>query len=173
MLITIYALLLAGVLLLPILLLYFVDKKQKRLEKEKFCQHLAQAAQLHQLSFTSQEEVGNLVFGLDGLKRKMAVVEKRSAVTYSIRLIDLNEIRSCVVNKQCVTFPDTDFGGARVATEPSVITLTIYLNNQPPFEMVFYSDEDNQRRNAALLERKARHWEQLLLKMVSPVERRA
>jgi hypothetical protein len=173
MLTTIYALIVAAIIGLPALLLYLFDKKQKRSEAQKLLQHLAHGGLQHNLSFTSQEVAGRLVFALDGINRKMLVVERDADGAFVTTLIDLNKVRACAMHKHFARATTTGFGTDAKLSNPTGISLMIYTGEKHPFEVRFYSSEENSPREAMALEKKARHWEQLLSKMASTAEKRA
>ena len=76
MLTVIYVSLLLLLVLLPIPLLLLFDKQQKRREKKQLLQRFHQAGQEAHLTFSCQELLRNQLFGLDGVHRKMLLIEK-------------------------------------------------------------------------------------------------
>jgi hypothetical protein len=169
----IYALLIFGLVLLPFILFFLFDQRQKRRERERMLQNLNEAAQEHGLNFSSQEMLKGLVFGVDGTNRKMLVVEEDVCGDLHARYIDLNLVEACTAWKQYRGQDSKHNTKGEANPAPSRIAVLLHLPGKNVIEIPFYSSHKNEPEEATLLDRKAQHWEAILSKMLKPLRQRA
>jgi hypothetical protein len=173
MLTLVYAFLSFVIILFPMFLLYLVDQRHKRREREVLLRHLRQEAQAKQLSFTSQEVLRGVVFGLDGIKRQMLVVEKIGDNDFRSTLIHLDDVRKCITWQVYAATNDEKASVEKRGALPSRIILSLELTGRPAFSLVFYASHVNSPGDLLPLEKKAWHWEVILSKMAMPAQKRA
>lgn len=172
MLTAIYVVILLAAVFLPVLLVYAVDKKQKRREKVQLLQAFHEAGQEKGLRFSSQEILQDLVFGLDGTHRKLLLLEKQGQGRYHDTVVDLNDVAGCMVLKQYSTPAAGPYAAAVAGPHPERIDLLLSRTGKPPVEILFYVLHGTKSGDVAALEAKAHRWEAVLSKLL-PVERRA
>lgn len=151
-----------------------LDKKQKRKILNELLQRFSQLGSDHNLRFSSQEVLTNAVIGLDGLHRKLAVLQKRSETDFSGWVIDLNEIRSCSVKRHYGTIGAGDLQTKKPEQYLEKIVLhLVFSDGRDHAEVTFYNHIDHVIYQIRELEDKARHWELALSKMLVPENKRA
>lgn len=144
---------------------------KKKKEKLLFCLH--KIGSQDKLSFTSQEELLNIVIGLDGLQRKLLIVEENNG-GYNWNIIDLEEVENCSVKK---VYDSIEAGGLkRKRIEGYLRTIVLQLNfknRKPPFDVQFYKNIINSIYEMSGLENRARMWQEMISKMLTtkPVEK--
>src|SRR6478609_9135493 len=113
------------------------DLKKKR-QKLHFC--LSKLGSQHGLSFTSQEELLNKTIALDGLQRKLLIIEENNA-RYDWNIIDLDEVENCSVKK---VYDSIDAGGLKTKwVEAYLRTIVLqfnFNNDKPSFDLIFYAN---------------------------------
>lgn len=109
------------------------------------------------LAFSSQEVLSNKVIGLDGLNRKFVVVNENG----DARVIPLNRVRRCVVEKSWVRDSGNDIANARVSS----IHLRFDLSDQTREEVVFYDHGIHCSGQQQHLENRANDWKAILSKL--------
>ena len=162
---------LVGIVAAVILLLVSLDKKQKRKAMTQLLDAFRQTGSEHNLSFSSQEILKEAVIGLDGVNRKLLVLEQEADNTFTSFVIDLNEVKSCSVRKEYGTISYSDAKERKPEQYLQRITLHFLLCDKPPVEVVFYKHFHDHIYEIAGLESKARHWEAILSKMVAPMKK--
>jgi hypothetical protein len=146
----------------------FVYMHNQQLKKKRqallFC--LSKLAAQHGLSFTSQEELLNKTIGLDGLQRKLLIVEKNNA-RYDCNVIDLEEVENCLVKK---VYNSIDAGGLKAKrVEECLKTIVLqfnFNNDKPSSDLIFYENTVNSIYEMFELENKAKKWQIMLSKMI-------
>ena len=141
-----------------------IGNNQRRKNTERLLSELSFLGTARDLSFTSQELLGNRLIGLDGLKRKFLFIEEMHG-EYNPLIIDLDTIKSCTVKMKYIGYTIT-----RKRLNPEEYLEKIYLQFEAtdkklidvPF-YVFDKDDISQKR---ALETKARDWEAILSKMI-------
>ena len=168
------AAILIGIIAGICLLMVSIDNKQKRKAMNHLLERFHQLGSDHNLSFSSQEILKNGVIGLDGLHRKLAVLQRQSETRFHAKVIDLGDLRTCSVKKEYGTIGGGDLSTKKLEQYLEKIALHFEFNDgSKPVEIVFYNHIDHVIYQIAELENKARHWEAILSKMLSPVSRRA
>ena len=133
--------------------------------------HFSQTGSQHNLSFSGQEILKDVVIGLDGVHRKLLVMERLPGDAFNSFVIDLNEAKSCSVKKEYGTINGGDLKVQRLEQYLQRITLHFALCDKPPAEVVFYKHFENHIYEIAELESKAKHWEAILSKMLAPMKK--
>src|SRR6478672_107713 len=92
------ATILVGSVVAICLFLISIHNKHKREAMNHLLNQFSRSGTENNLGFSSQEVLNNCVLGLDGVNRKILVVTKQDH-DYTSLIIDLNEVKSCVVKK--------------------------------------------------------------------------
>lgn len=122
----------------------------------------------YNLSFTGQEVLGNSVMGLDGVRRKLLVLERTAAKAFNTAIIDLNDVKSCSIKKEYGTIKGGALNIKKLEQYLEKISLQFAFHHKAPVEVVFYHCLRNRINEAAERESKARHWVAMLSKMLVP-----
>lgn len=146
------------------LLLRYVQRQRHR--KAALLTTISQLGSHHNLSFTGQEVLGQSVIGIDGLKKKLLVLENRGPV-YRWYTINLQEVSSCSVQK---TYrPGAGASPLRPAISGYVdrVELLFHCRDRAhPMTVPFYSAERNEPAELPALEARARSWQCFLSKLL-------
>lgn len=163
------AAILVGSVVIICFLLIGIHNKHKREAMNNLLKHFSQLGSQNNLSFSSQEILNHCVLALDGLNRKIVVVTKEENY-YDSFIIDLNEIKNCTVKKIYGTIKAGDLKGHKLNQYLEKIVLHFELYCKPSVEIVFYKNIENHIYEAQELEQKAKHWEAILSKMLTPLK---
>jgi hypothetical protein len=162
---------LVGIVAAVIFLLVSIDKKQKRNAMNQLLHAFSQKGSEHGLTFSGQEILKETVIGLDGVQRKMLVLQRRDEKAFDSFIIDLNEVKGCTVKKEHGKINLVEFRAGKQEQYLEKIALRFELQGKPPVEVLFYQHFANHIYEIAELESKAKHWEVILSKMVVPVKK--
>lgn len=149
------------------LLLIGIHKKNKQEAMNKLLNQFNQLATENNLRFSSQEILNHLVLGLDGINRKILVVTVEDK-NYRSFLIDMREVKNCSVKKIFGTIKAGDLKHHKLEQYLEKIVLNFELYREPPVEILFYRNIVNHIYEMQELEQKAKHWETVLFKMITP-----
>ncbi|MCF6405499.1 hypothetical protein L3C95_21525 [Chitinophaga filiformis] len=121
----------------------------------------------YNLTFSSQEVLRNCIIGLDGVQRKLLVLNGINKGTLTDYVIDLNKVTNCSVKKQ--------YGRIRV-NGLRTRKLEQYLENMSlhfkfmmetqPADIPFFRQTENKVGELSDLEDKAEKWKVILSKML-------
>jgi hypothetical protein len=168
--ITIAFILFAAVLLfwgsLPFLTVYAKKKKQDMVKK------LCREGAARNLTFCSQEILQNKVIGIDGIHRKIMVVEKTKK-TWHCSTISLDEVHDCRLVTQSNLMTMDNNKTVRVNAHPSTaLALQFeFNNNSQPASIIFSNGLITPGRELDFLKAKAEYWCIMFSKMLNkPVE---
>jgi len=163
---------LAGFTAASWLLLAIIDNKQKRKAMNQLLQQFNGLGSAGNLAFSSQEVLKDVIFGLDGLQRKILVLRKLDNAAFHSCVIDLNEVKSCTVKKYYGTIRGGELAIGKLDQYLKKMVLHFELNKGlPSVEILFYRDISNTVEEIPGLENKARNWEIILSKMCAPVRK--
>ena len=151
---------------LPFFTLYAKKKKEdmvKKLCREGAAQHLI---------FCSQEMLQNKVMGIDGIHRKIMIVEKTKN-TYHCSTISLDDVYNCRLVTQSDFMTIDHNKNVRVNAHP-VTTLSFqfeFNNNPQPASIIFSNGLITPGRELDFLKAKAEYWCIMFSKMLNkPIE---
>src|SRR5436190_7271646 len=120
------------------------------------------------LSFTSQEILENCIIGLDGIKRKLLILNKIDTNKYESILLDLNEVKNCFKRK---IYRSVNIGTRKkekFETKLDKIVLAFdFIDNRQPVHVLFFDPSNNHILTMLDLEQKANNWEAMLLRLVN------
>ena len=167
----IITLLTAGFLFFNSLSFFTVYAKNK---KERLVRKLYREGAANDLIFCSQEIFQNKVMGIDGIHRKIMILEKTSN-SYQYSTISLNEVDHC----HLVTHPAPSKRTQHYqpGNEPHVATLELifdFKNHTEPASILFSDGLFTSSTEFAFLKAKAAYWCSMFSKMLSDqLEQRA
>jgi len=119
------------------------------------------------LSFSSQELLTDSILGLDGVGRKILILNKNQNGELEDVVINLDEIKNCSVRKIYGSIRVGELKKRKLNEYLDRIVLHFeFANNKPPVEICFYKHVDHSIYNLSELEQKARHWELIINKML-------
>lgn len=121
----------------------------------------------YNLTFSSQEILHDCIIGLDGVNRKILVTRSAEDVISHSEMIALSDVKSCSVIRQYGTIKSGELRVKKLETYLERVALHFEREgNQPSIEIPFYQHRKNGLHELERLEKKARHWEMLLSKMI-------
>jgi len=164
---------LVGIVAAICFLVVRLDKKQRRNALNQLLHAFHKAGSERNLTFSSQEMLKDSIIGLDGVHRKLLVLERTADGVLKSFVIDLNEVKSCAVRKAYGTTSGGDQGAGKPEQYLQTISLHFKLDDGPPADVFFYKHFENNIYQMAELESKAKHWEVVLTKMLSPMKKAA
>ena len=154
-------------------LLVIFHNQQKRKMMSKVLNLLSRVGSQYNLSFSSQEILKRCAFGLDGLHRKILVMKNGSDELHA-KIIDLNEVSACSVKK---TFGSIDAGELQNKNLEQYLQKIVlqfeFRNNKLPVEIPFFDREEQNLYPLPTIEKKAKHWQTILTKMIVPMKNTA
>jgi len=151
----------------------FLSRRSRKKKEGPFLQ-LSREGAANNLIFCSQEMLQNKVIGIDGIHRKILIVEKIKN-KYNSSLISLNEVQNC----KLITKYKTSEPGNATQSEGGKNLFAIELefefrNRAKTASIMFYDSLINSQRELLLLKAKAEYWSVMLSKMITrPVRVRA
>jgi len=123
---------------------------------------------VHDLSFTGQEILHDMVLGLDGPKRKLLLVVENNK-NYDSHIIDLAEVISCKIKKIYTAININDYKRNRPEEHLQSIALEFtFRTDRSPVAAYFYRNVNNSIYELKELESRVRNWETMLSKMLRP-----
>jgi hypothetical protein len=148
-------------------LLLTIYRKEKRKRMNRLLHQFSELGTRYELTFSSQEILHDRIIGLDGMNRKILVTKRTEDRISHAELIALSDVKSCSVIKQYGTIKGGELRAKKLETYLELITLHFEQEgNQPSIEIPFYQHRKNGLHELERLEKKARHWEMLLSKMI-------
>src|SRR5689334_342120 len=101
-------LLVAAIIIICYVLLTISGKQTKK-RKEHLLTEFSKVGTANSMTYTAQEVLKNKVIGIDGISRKIAMVEEKEK-TFHHLVIDLAEIKECRLQKNYFQIPLTSGG---------------------------------------------------------------
>jgi hypothetical protein len=161
----IMALIIIGSIAAITLVLISINNKHQKRKKEKLLHRFSQMGSENNMSFTSQEILQDGIIGLDGLNKKLLILES-SENDFNWTIINLEEVKACNVKK---LYQATNRGTLkkRVMEEHlEKVVLQFELKDENgKIEIPFFSFGKNHIYQLAELEQKAKYWEASLSKL--------
>ena len=144
--------------------LSFIAAYDKR-KKEKLFRQLSKEGATNGLVFCSQDILENKVIGIDGIHRKILILEQKKN-TYHTTIISLDEVQHCqLVTGEEVDPADCKNLGQQIKT--GVLELQFEFNNHQAASIIFANSLTNSKRELALLRAKAEYWCVMFSKMLN------
>ena len=160
------ALVLVSSIIIISLILVQVEKKQKRIGLNQFLARFGEFGTLNKLTFSSQEIMQYAAIRLDGIQRKLLVLTGNNESSAFNQLIDLRDVKTCTVKKQ---FQSVNVGKGQSKLGQHLETISLCFESKwgkPQIEVLFYHYITGNVSQIREKEKKARHWEAILSKML-------
>jgi hypothetical protein len=116
------------------------------------------------LSFSSMMQLGKTLIGLDGLNRKLIVLEHRDGKDQH-SIIDMNSVTGIVLKKTYRSIPAGQRSKRKVEEFLERVQLQFEHTGAEPFLLTFYERQKSNAQESAKYERNARSWQLILSKM--------
>jgi hypothetical protein len=146
-------------------LTFFIKNDKEK--KENLFLRLSREGTANNLTFCSQEILQNKVIGIDGIHRKIMILE-RIKNKYNCSVISLDEVQYCelISTHGCINAGDLKRYEAKKKLD--AIELQFEFKNQAqPASIIFYDSLINSKKELALLKAKAEYWSVMLSKMLN------
>ena len=144
-----------------------ICRKEKRKRMNRLLHQFSELGSRYNLTFSSQEILHDCIIGLDGVNRKILVTRSAEDVISHSELIALSDVKSCSVIRQYGTIKSGELRVKKLETYLERVALHFEREgNHPAIEIPFYQHRKNGLHELERLEKKARHWEMLLSKMI-------
>ena len=142
------------------------NKSAKKKTAELFLR-LSKEGIANNLTFFSQEILQNKVIGIDGIRRKIMILEKNKN-TYNCSLISLDEVEHCELIKNCGSLNTNNLKKFEIEKNLHAIELQFeFKNHAQPASIIFYDSLINSKKELILLKAKAEYWSVMLSKMLT------
>ena len=149
------------------LLLLSIANQQKNKRMNKVLKHFSRLGTAYNLSFSSQEVLSNVIIGLDGINRKILILES-TETTFHDYVIDLNEVKHCSIKKYYGHIKPGGLKNHHMESFLEKICLHFeFLNGRESKEIVFYNHMDNHTYQLSVLQQKALNWKDSFEKMLN------
>ena len=163
----IVATILVGTVIAICLLLIAIANKQKIKTMNQLLDRFSRLGTTHNLCFSSQEVLNKSVIGIDGIRRKVLVLTQVDDTSFTDRMLDLEEVKSCTLKKHYVNINAGDAKNKRLEAHLETVSLQFgFFDEKDRFEIVFYNHIDNNIYQLPGIEEKANHWQQIFTKML-------
>ena len=146
--------------------LTFLTKFNKK-KKEKLFLRLSREGTANNLIFCSQEALQNKVIGIDGVHRKIMILEKNKH-KYDYSIISLDEVQNCEVITNSGSLNVDKYKGLETGKTRDAIELQFEFNNHAqPTSIIFYDSLINSKKELSLLKEKAEYWRVMFSKLLT------
>jgi hypothetical protein len=139
--------------------------KNDRKKKINLFRRLSHEGTANNLTFCSQEILQNKVIGIDGIRRKIMILEKTNK-KYNYSIISLDEVQNCELIKNCGSITNNLRKLEREKNLHAIGLQFEFKNQIQPASIIFYDSLVNSRRELVLLKAKAEYWSQMLSKLL-------
>jgi hypothetical protein len=140
--------------------------KSIRRKKENLFLRLSLQGTQNNLTFCSQEILQNKVIGIDGIHRKIMIVEKIKK-NYNYSVISLDEVQNCELVTTSGVFPNDIKKTEKDNTTQAVELLFEFKDHARPASIIFYNGLVNSKKEFFLLKAKAAYWNVMLSKLLT------
>jgi hypothetical protein len=171
----IIALVVVGLIVLVCWLFITIERKQKRKEQHALMHRVSQVGVENSLSFSSQELLKRHVLGVDGVHRKLLILNVMDDGSCSGIILHLDGVKSCSLKRYYGPIDADALQLQRLEQHLQRVVLQFELKgDQLPITVIFYDHADNPVHECRELEQRARDWETLFSKMLkAPLMKRA
>ncbi|MFL5788984.1 MAG: hypothetical protein ACJ748_13075 [Flavisolibacter sp.] len=161
------ALIIIGSIAAIILVLVYISNNDQKNKKEKILSQFNHAGTESNMSFISQELLHDRIIGLDGLNKKLLILESNED-DYDHTIINLQDVKACNVKK---IYQATNIGTSRKPVIEQhlekVVLLFEFKDEKRKIEMPFFDFSKNHIYQLAEMEQKAKFWEASLSKFIT------
>jgi len=160
------ALLIIGTVALIIFLLVLISKRSEKKRQHEIFMKLSDAGSRLGLSFTSQEILGENILALDGLNRKLVLLEP-AGDDYTTSVLALEEVKACKLKTDHINMMHADNKQGRTELFLNSILLQFeFKENRSPFEVKFYDANVHSIYQLPDLRVKAADWDVMISKLI-------
>lgn len=157
----------SGVFIAVIVLIFVVfkiiSKRDAAKKNQRLLTQFSHAGTSHGLSFSSQEILRNKIIGLDGIHRKLVMVNEKEECV----VVSLDEVKKCAVVKNFETYKVGDPKNNDIERHLTSIELSFeFEKKKEPISILFYDSMVHPIYEVEPMEAKANDWETLLSKML-------
>jgi hypothetical protein len=164
----IVAAIIVGFILAICLLLRFIDRKQNKDRKKELLNHFVQSGTNNGLKLSSQEILNSGIIGLDGIQRKLLILNGHNG-EFNSQVIDLDEVKTCSVKKHYTTITMGNPKNSKPEQHLEAVVLHFcFYESKLPIEIPFYSHIHDPIYQLSERDQRARYWEMILTKMLKP-----
>jgi hypothetical protein len=165
----IIAAIIIGIIAFIIIILTAFHNKQKKKKTSAIVAHFNNTGMENNFSFSCQEILKNCIIGLDGLQRKLLILEFNENEKHKhIHIVDLNKVKHCGLQKIFSTIASSDKGKASEVYLEKIQLKFEYTNSNLPVEVIFYDHINNHIYEISEMEHKAKDWQNILNKLIAP-----
>ncbi len=159
-------LLFMGILVAASLVIRSMKYKRKQKGNIRLLHKFRRLAETYKITITAQALLDGTILGLDGLERKLLIVQQRDGSTVVSKLIDLDDVNEFVLTKQFNA--SGRWVKSPVASEKYLekLYLNIFLRNGHRERICFYNYSTTPVMDLTRMANKARHWEVMLTKLL-------
>jgi hypothetical protein len=148
-------------------LLTAIRNRQKRKKMKRLLDYFSRLGSKYELTFSSQEVLRNCIIGLDGVQRKLLILNGISNGALTEYVIDLNQVSNCSVQKQYGRIHVNGLRKRKVEQYLEKMTLHFrFLMEKQPADIPFFKQAENNISELRELEDKAEKWKTILSKML-------
>ena len=164
---------LIGIIVSISFLLIYIDKHSKRKRMNHLTNRFSELGSRYQVNFTSQAILKDEILGIDGVQRKLLILNTTDKNEMPHELIDLDELRHCSVKKSYGSINNGDLKNKKLEQYLEKIVLCFEFHmKKPAIEVAFYNHLKNHLFEISELEQKAKDWESFLSKMLHNTPRK-
>ena len=117
------------------------------------------------LSFSSHELLDEKIFGVDGIQRKVLVVEEKNGSSSSY-IIELDKVKSISMKKVYDSIKPEELRKKRLEEFPKTIHLQFeFKDGREAVALPFFEHKKNSIADLPLIERKTKNWKMIFSKM--------
>lgn len=164
----IVAAILIAVIVFICLALVSLNNKHRQKTTAALVTQFSKLGSENNLSFSSQEILDNCIIGLDGIKRKLLILNKIDKDKYEPVFLDLDEVKRCTKKK---IYRSVNIGtGKKEIFENQVDKIVLvfdFVDNRQPIHVLFFEPFTNHILTMSDLEQKAKNWETILSQIVN------
>ena len=126
---------------------------------------LSKLGSMFNLSFSSHELLDEKIFGVDGIKRKILVVEENNGSNSSY-IIELDKVKSISMKTVYDSIKPEELRKRRLEEFLKTIHLQFEFNDgRDAVALPFFENKKNDIADLPLLERKTKNWKMIFSKM--------
>jgi hypothetical protein len=146
-----------------------IEKRRFRKEKTQLLKKFSELGSQYSLSFSSQEVLSKSIIGMDGMNRKLMILQDHENDLFRHTIICLDEVKSCSL-KVAETLLD-EYGAYELYQNKKLNRIELcfhFYSAKDPVSICFYDEILNDEREEEELGQKAKDWEAILSKMLNP-----
>lgn len=148
-------------------LFVWTSKRQAKKRTSQLLHRFSTLGTENNLSFSSQEIFRSKVIGVDGVQRKILVLEHLENNAFDWYFIDLKEVQSCKITTQYATPPVPTAASGNLNETVAFIGLEFrHRQSGHVVSLPFYQHLGNSVYELSALKAKAKDWESMLSKML-------